>query len=324
MARVLMTLLLVFGLSTACAARLSSPASQASALLIGRVVVHELREGPRQPWPWIHAVWRDPSGRAIRSEIGEDALFLLANLEPGEYTLTRLVLVRHGTIRGHPTTESFSLSLPSPWRVRVDPGAAVIAGELAVEIHGDRIAGASVVPLSRSARLRVAERLAGTGWAERAGTVNEAPVNRLDSGRALVAGAPRLSGPDHAVLSYRGAGRSIVVDASVNGRKAGRFLVDTGASLTVISRRLAEEAEARFAPEASAVTLHTANGPVEAPLATLASLGVGGLEVGNVPVAVHDLPGIGRGIDGLLGMSFLRYFRLTIDPERREMTLDRR
>lgn len=133
-----------------------------------------------------------------------------------------------------------------------------------------------------------------------------------------------MSGPEHVVLPYQRAGRSVVVEALINGRRPGRLLLDTGASLTVISRRLAREVDLSLDPGAARVTLQTANGPIQALLATLDAVRVGAAEVNHVLVAVHDVPGLGSEIDGLLGMTFLRHFRLTIDPERRELTLGRR
>lgn len=320
----LAALLLLVWPAAARAATLPSPASPESGLVIGRVVVHDQRPGLAQAWSRISVVWQNSSGQTIRAEADHDALFLLANLEPGEYTLTRLVLVRQTAIRGHLGTESLSLSLPSPWQVGVAPGSALAIGELTAEIRADRTVGMSVAPLSPSVHALVVERLAGTEWVERLRVVHEPPAERANLGEPLKGGRPQVSGPDQVVLPYRGAGRSLMVEASLNGRLTGRFLLDTGASVTVISRRLAREAEAVVNPDAPRLTLHTANGPVQAPLTTLASVRVGGLEVSHVLVAIHDLPGINSEIDGLLGMSFLRHFRVTIDPERGELTLTRR
>ncbi|MBI2002291.1 MAG: retroviral-like aspartic protease family protein [candidate division NC10 bacterium] len=320
----LAVLLLVLWPFIASAAAVSPATSPTSGLLVGRVVVQDQRHGRPQPWSRISVIWQGPSGQTIRAEADHDALFLLANLEPGEYTLTRLVLVRQTAIRGHSGTESLSLSLPSPWRVKVPPGFALAIGELAAKIQADRTVGMSVAPLSPSVHGLVVERLAGTWWAERLQVIHEPPTERPGVGEIVQGGRPQVSGPDSAILPYRGAGRSLVVEASLNGRRAGRFLLDTGASVTVISRRLAQEAGADVNPDAPRITLHTANGPVQAPLTTVASLRVGGLEVSHVLVAIHDLPGVNREIDGLLGMSFLRHFRVTIDPDRGALTLDRR
>lgn len=320
----LAVLLLMLWPLAASAASLPSPASPASGLVAGRVVVLDQRHGRAQSWSRISVAWEGPSDQTIRAEADHDSLFLLANLGPGEYTLTRLVLVRQTAIRGHQGTESLSLSLPSPWRMKVAPGTAVAIGELAAEIRADRTVGVSVAPLSPSVHALVVERLAGTEWAERLRVVHEPPTGGPGLREDSKGGRPQVSGTDQVILPYRGAGRSLVVEASLNGRRTGRLLLDTGASVTVISQRLAQDAGADVNPQAPRITLHTANGPVQAPLTTLASVRVGGLEVNDVLVAIHDLPGVNSEIDGLLGMSFLRHFRVTIDPDRRELTLDRR
>lgn len=320
----LAVLLLLLWAYTTSAATFPAPASPASGLLIGRVVVRDQRPGLAQPWSRINVVWQNSAGQTFRAEADHDALFLLANVEPGEYTLTRLMLVREIAIRGKHRTESLSLSPPFPWRVRLGPGAVLVAGELAAEIRADRTLGMSLTPLSASALAVVTQRLDETEWAQRLRVIDQPFAGRPDLGETLKGGQPQISGPDHVVLPYRGTGRSLVVEAAVNGRRTGRFLLDTGASVTVISRRLAREADAVVAAGTPRITLYTANGPVQAPLTTLASISVSGLEARDVIVAVHDLPGVGSEIDGLLGMSFLRYFKVTIDPDRRELVLDRR
>jgi len=42
---------------------------------------------------------------------------------------------------------------------------------------------------------------------------------------------------------------------------------------------------------------------------------VGAAEAHHVAVAVHDLPEAPPGIDGLLGLTFLNKFIVTIDPQ---------
>jgi aspartyl protease family protein len=102
-------------------------------------------------------------------------------------------------------------------------------------------------------------------------------------------------------LTYR-ADRSghFLVDASVNGAPI-RFLVDTGATMVVLSPEDARTAG--LSPEAlrfSAV-LDTANGTAHAAPARLRSLRLGQLEVEDVPVLVMERPMA----VSLLGMSFL-------------------
>jgi len=56
----------------------------------------------------------------------------------------------------------------------------------------------------------------------------------------------------------------------------------------------------------------TADRVIDAPIVSVPSISVLGEVCHNVPVAVHDLPEASR-VDGLLGLSFLRNFRVVID-----------
>jgi predicted aspartyl protease len=56
----------------------------------------------------------------------------------------------------------------------------------------------------------------------------------------------------------------------------------------------------------------TASGVERAPLITLESVSLGGEEVKEVQALVHDLPPRSY-VDGLLGLSFLRNFRVSLN-----------
>jgi len=56
----------------------------------------------------------------------------------------------------------------------------------------------------------------------------------------------------------------------------------------------------------------TANGVIEAPLITVAGIQMADLRAEAVDVICHDIPEI-TGIEGLLGLSFLKHFRTSID-----------
>ena len=51
------------------------------------------------------------------------------------------------------------------------------------------------------------------------------------------------------------------------------------------------------------------------------TMDVGGAEVRDVPVAVYDLPDPTPAIDGLLGLSYLSHFLVTLDTERGQLSL---
>jgi predicted aspartyl protease len=53
----------------------------------------------------------------------------------------------------------------------------------------------------------------------------------------------------------------------------------------------------------------------------LSLLQVGTAQAENVAVAIHDLPDIPEQIEGLLGMSFLKHFLVTLDAEHARLIL---
>jgi clan AA aspartic protease (TIGR02281 family) len=110
-----------------------------------------------------------------------------------------------------------------------------------------------------------------------------------------------------------------VVQVRVNDRETCRLVVDTGATSTVLSPRIADRLgiQIRRAPP---VVLHTAGGQIQAGWADLESVEVGGHKVGPLRVIVHESV---EGADGLLGMNFLDAFRVEIRSEGPTMSLTR-
>lgn len=109
-----------------------------------------------------------------------------------------------------------------------------------------------------------------------------------------------------------------IAPVTLNGRRTARFLVDTGASVTVLSPGLAERAGVRASAEAARVEMTTIAGPAGGPTATIDSLTVGDVELRGVPAVIHD-PGLG--VEGILGNSVLGQFTMTLDPDRRLLHL---
>jgi len=112
-------------------------------------------------------------------------------------------------------------------------------------------------------------------------------------------------------------GRGVwIVPVLVNGR-SGRFLVDTGSSVIVVSPSFAMLAGAKVR-QAESLELETLGGRTRAPWATVATIGVGGAEIRNADVVLHDP---GGDIDGILGNSFLTRWDVSVDPDRRLLKL---
>jgi len=89
-------------------------------------------------------------------------------------------------------------------------------------------------------------------------------------------------------------------------------ILDTGAVYTVIAWDVAMDIGYDPAISRRRTPIVTANGVIEAPLITVERIRWGELEAEAVDVACHDIPEL-AGIEGLLGISFLRHFRTLID-----------
>jgi len=104
----------------------------------------------------------------------------------------------------------------------------------------------------------------------------------------------------------------------LNDSRTGRFLVDTGSSVTVVSPTLAAALGLAGGPDGTPVELQTLGGRTAGPPAIVGSLRVGNLELRDAPVVLHDP---GPGLDGILGNTFLSRYQVTVDADRRQLHL---
>ena len=91
------------------------------------------------------------------------------------------------------------------------------------------------------------------------------------------------------------------------------LIVDTGATMTVLSYNIATALGLLSGSDNSINTVNTAGGSVQVSMAHLEHIQVGGAEAKHVAVAILDLPDGISGVSGLLGMSFLNKFLVTLD-----------
>lgn len=88
--------------------------------------------------------------------------------------------------------------------------------------------------------------------------------------------------------------------------------LDTGATYVMIPWKISEILGYRPELSEDRVDMITASGVEKAPLVTLKAVSALGKKVENVKATVHDLPQRSY-IDGLLGLSFLKNFKLYLD-----------
>ncbi len=103
-----------------------------------------------------------------------------------------------------------------------------------------------------------------------------------------------------------------LIQATANQSVPAMLFIEPQAEYTILSEPLAARLGLKITPETSEIHF-TLNGlPYSAPLVNLPSLKVGTLEVRNIPALVWNLSAY-PGIDGLLGQSFLKHFRMEIN-----------
>jgi predicted aspartyl protease len=119
------------------------------------------------------------------------------------------------------------------------------------------------------------------------------------------------------IVPIRMTGSAAFVPVMLNHTIQAYMLLDTGATYTVVSRRLA--ASLRLY-EASRAILSTANGLITVPLARLQSIKVGGAEALNLTVAIQDVS-MNSTVGGLLGLDFLSRFHTSIDSRKQLLIL---
>jgi len=124
----------------------------------------------------------------------------------------------------------------------------------------------------------------------------------------------RLASPSRPVL---------LVPVYVKGQGPFEFVLDTGASATVVS---AEFARANGIQGGASKEGVGAGGKVQISMGSVESLTLGGAEVRNLAVAIMDLDALraatGAKFDGILGYNFLKQFRVTIDYRKGTLQLE--
>lgn len=110
----------------------------------------------------------------------------------------------------------------------------------------------------------------------------------------------------------------LLAEVVLNGRIRQYFIVDTGASFTLINKPTARELGITVDDSTPFIPIFTASSLIFTPLVTLSSIRVGEAEVENVDALIYSMPSESA---GLLGNSFLNKFKVVIDSMNGKMTL---
>ncbi|MEJ2236419.1 MAG: aspartyl protease family protein, partial [Syntrophobacterales bacterium] len=117
------------------------------------------------------------------------------------------------------------------------------------------------------------------------------------------------------IVRFSTSNGHMVVPVLLNESRNTSLLFDTGASITVLSTKLAQSLGLRAAA-GKTIRLKTVAADVKAKVATLDSITVGGVSRSDFPVAVVDLDLDKSGrFDGILGMDFLGNYAIRIDNQ---------
>jgi clan AA aspartic protease (TIGR02281 family) len=149
-------------------------------------------------------------------------------------------------------------------------------------------------------------------------------ANRVQAPESPRVAEPELKLPPRkASIPIEKHGQVVVIQATLNNKQAAKFVVDTGASYTMISAALARDLAIDVGPNPKTLPFQTANGVIQAPVTNLESIAVGGMEIRNLPAAVHDAVPDPQ-VAGLLGLNFLSNFRMDIDTQKGVLHLEKK
>jgi clan AA aspartic protease (TIGR02281 family) len=114
----------------------------------------------------------------------------------------------------------------------------------------------------------------------------------------------------------------IVVDAVLNGSVRTKMVFDTGADIVVITEKLARKLNQDITG-GEEITLHTNCGDITGQTFALNKIELGPVSKRNVRSVVAPVEASLSGYDGLLGLSFLGAFKITVDYKKGKIMIGR-
>ncbi|MDP2940997.1 MAG: retropepsin-like aspartic protease [Candidatus Omnitrophota bacterium] len=126
-------------------------------------------------------------------------------------------------------------------------------------------------------------------------------------------------------IDFSADSHSIILPVTLNKKVEARLVLDTGATLVVLNKGIAEELNLKTGPASPEIKLTLADGrQVNAKFVVLESVKVENSEARDVEAAVmlEDVRDASFG-DGLLGMSFLKHFSFNVNYKEKRLTLEK-
>ncbi len=118
-------------------------------------------------------------------------------------------------------------------------------------------------------------------------------------------------------------GNQFLVDLGINQRDKVTLLIDTGASMTTLSRAAFDSiSNTRRVRKIGTRLFQTANGVTKGSVYKVEQLSLGSFQLNNMNIAVLDFT-LSPGVDGLLGMNVLGQFRFQLDHEKGNLLLSK-
>lgn len=138
----------------------------------------------------------------------------------------------------------------------------------------------------------------------------------------------RTSGKELTNIPFKQLNNRPFIDVMINGKGPLRFVIDTGASLSVLSDKAAERLGIRAVARGGNARAIGGTGSFPIVYGLLDSITIGEVKIEAVPVYIrtvhnaNDTPEEERA-DGYIGLSVLSNFAVTLDYQGRQLTLDR-
>jgi len=167
--------------------------------------------------------------------------------------------------------------------------------------------------------------LAINDWAEaeKLLAMRDYPPSLDDKVQNLQAQISELKAQDGKIaIQFTPGARQIPASAILNNSANQQFIVDTGASMVTIPQSTAEDLGLVIDERNPVRRVFTAGGVKYAPEVSLSSITIDGREVNNIKALVLDLPNQSEW--GLLGLNYLRRFRMDINTENGMLLLEPR